>query len=116
MSKSEYIPTHPLVGGWLPRGVHPVIAAIPEWEKKISWPWPRAARLRRNLLRRGISLGSPRPLTTASSGWSEWEAILNGAKSNMATPSANTYGLREGKRNEFWDDPTLLRYVGRMKP
>ena len=109
--RCDDIPTHPLNCGWTPRGCHPVIAAIPNWQKKIAWPWPRAARLRRQMLKRGIRLGLPRPLTTAAANWSEWESVLNGAQCNMATPAATTYGLRERERNEVWDNPELLRFV-----
>lgn len=116
------IPTHPLNCVWTPCGCHPVIAAIPNWQKKIAWPWPRAARLRRQMLKRGLRLGLPRPLTNASANWSEWKAVLNGAKSNMATPAATTYGLpiynpatgfhlENPERNEIWDNPELLRFV-----
>lgn len=105
------IPTHPLDCGWQPSGCHPVIAAIPNWRMKIAWPCPRAARLRRKMLKRGIRLGLPRQLTNSSVDWSEWESLLNAAQSNMATPSATTYGLRERERNEFWDNPELLRFV-----
>ena len=119
------IPTHPLAQPWRatkPRGCHPKIAAIPNWQKKVCLPWPRAARLRRKMLARGIKLGLPRPLTNLSAAWSEWEAVLNGAMSNMATPAASTYGLpiynpasgfpaANPERNEFWDDSTLLKFL-----
>jgi len=86
-----------------PSKCHPVIAAIPNWQKKIRWPHPEAARLRRNLLKRGIP-------------------PFGYADTNMATPFATTYGLPiynpqtrfhmdNPDRNEFWDKPELLRYV-----
>ena len=74
------------------------------------------------MLARGIKLGLPRPITNLSAAWSEWEAVLNGAMSNMATPAASTYGLpiynpasgfpaANPERNEFWDDSTLLKFL-----
>lgn len=121
--RNSHRPTHPLACNWpAPLRCHPAVMAIPNWQEKIVWPWPRAARLRRQLLQRGVKLGSlPRPLTEESKQWSEWEAILNGALSNMSTPSASTYGLpkynpktgfhERGERNEFWDNPELLKYL-----
>jgi len=64
----------------------------------------------------------PRPITSSSASWLEWESVLNGARSNLATPAATTYGLpiynpatgyhvRNPERNEFWDHPELLKFV-----
>jgi hypothetical protein len=85
------------------------------------------------MLARGIRLGLPRPLTNASKAWSEWESVLNGAMSNMATPDVSTYGILShltdaqykyiigaprddrttpyGTRNEFKENPSLLKFL-----
>ena len=116
-----------------PNGIHPVISAIPNWQKKVCLPWNRAARLRRNMIKRGIKLVQPRPITKSSQNWSEWECVLNAAMSNMATPGVSTYGILShltdaqykyitgaprdertapyGTRNEFNENPSLLKYL-----
>lgn len=116
-----------------PIGCHPKIADIPNWQKKVCLPCPRAARLRRKMLDRGIPLGTPVPFGLndhndddddryPTSEWPEWKTILYWARSNMATPAASTYGLPiyntasgfyvyNPERNEFWDDPMLLKFL-----
>lgn len=67
-------------------------------------------------------LGIPRPLTKSSASWTEWESVLNGATSNMATAAGSTcslpiYNAETGfhvanpDRNEFKDSPKLLRFL-----
>lgn len=83
------------------KGCHPVISAIPNWEKKVAMPPPWLARMRRAAIKHRASLPNYLP---------------------SAIPAATTYGLpvynaktgwheKAPERNEFWDNPKLLSFL-----
>lgn len=84
-----------------PRGIHPAIAAVPDWEKKLVWPdWTRT-RLYRNCKRRKLSAARRLPVQDLV-----WPSTHGGPGWNPETKFH-----RPGEGNEFWKNPELLRYV-----
>lgn len=109
--------------------MHPTIEAIHNWRMKVIMPDPKLARLRRNLIKRGIRFRVP----TGGTAKGRMRLALEDAAGQHAVPCASTFGMLSnltdlefrsitgrdrkpsdaafGDHNEFVKEPKLLRLL-----